>query len=88
VASTAVVHLGSGKTVSARFNATRRSGRSRRGPEQARTGAEQEYNDAVKQALRDLGLTYAQLRAQARKGDFQSARARRLWLTIGSPDIA
>ena len=46
--------------------------------------SDDEYNEAVQQALRDLGMTYAQLRAQARKGDFQSARARRLWLTIGT----
>jgi transposase len=47
--------------------------------------SDQEYEKAVRDALRELGLTYAQLRAQARKGDFQSARARRLWLTIGNP---
>jgi len=46
--------------------------------------SDDEYNEAVQEALRDLGMTYAQLRAQARKGDFQSARARRLWLTIGT----
>ena len=46
--------------------------------------SDDEYNQAVQEALRDLGMTYAQLRAQARKGDFQSARARRLWLTIGT----
>jgi hypothetical protein len=45
--------------------------------------SDQEYEKAVRDALHELGLTYAQLRAQARKGDFQSARARRLWLTIG-----
>jgi hypothetical protein len=47
--------------------------------------SDQDYDEAVAAALRDLGLTYSQLRAQARKGDFQSARARRLWLTIGKP---
>ena len=46
--------------------------------------SDDEYSQAVQEALRDLGMTYAQLRAQARKGDFQSARARRLWLTIGT----
>jgi transposase len=46
--------------------------------------SDQEYEQAVREALREIGLTYAQLRAQARKGDFQSARARRLWLTIGT----
>lgn len=49
---------------------------------------DQEYDQAVRDALRELGLTYAQLRRQARRGDFQSARARRLWLTIGSPESA
>ena len=46
--------------------------------------SDDEYNQAVQEALRYLGMTHAQLRAQARKGDFQSARARRLWLTIGT----
>jgi len=50
--------------------------------------SDQEYEQSVRDALRDLGLTYAQLRAQARKGDFQSGRARRLWLAIGSADCA
>lgn len=50
--------------------------------------SDQEYEQAVREALRELGLTYAQLRAQARKGDFQSARARRLWLTIGTVGCA
>jgi hypothetical protein len=46
--------------------------------------SDQEYEQAVSEALREIGLTYAQLRAQARRGDFQSVRARRLWLTIGT----
>jgi hypothetical protein len=49
---------------------------------------DQEYDQAVRDALRELGLTYSQLRAQARRGDFQSARARRLWLTIGNTGVA
>ena len=50
--------------------------------------SDQEYDQAVRFALRELGLTYAQLRGQARRGDFKSGRARRLWLTIGTPDCA
>ena len=49
---------------------------------------DQEYDQAVRAALRELGLTYAQLREQARRGDFKSGRARRLWLTIGTADCA
>jgi ribosome-binding protein aMBF1 (putative translation factor) len=49
---------------------------------------DQEYDQAVRSALRELGLTYAQLREQARRGDFKSGRARRLWLTIGTADCA
>jgi hypothetical protein len=35
---------------------------------------------AVKSALDDMGITYRQLRAMARKDQFVSLRARRLWL--------
>ena len=48
--------------------------------------SDQEYDRAVKAALRELGLTYAQLQQQAQRGDFKSGRARRLWLIIGTPD--
>jgi len=47
-----------------------------------------QYNQAVKASLRDVGLTYPQLRAQARKGRFSSLRARKLWLAIGEPGSA
>ena len=47
-----------------------------------------EYQQAVAEGLREVGLTYAQLREQARKGDFDSGQARRLWLAIGSADCA
>jgi hypothetical protein len=50
--------------------------------------SDQEYQQAVDDALSELGLTYAELRAQARKGDFVSGRARRLWLTIGNASRA
>jgi hypothetical protein len=48
--------------------------------------SDQEYDRAVKAALRELGLTYAQLRERAQRGDFKSGRAGRLWLTSGTPD--
>jgi hypothetical protein len=38
-----------------------------------------EYRRAVKAALDDMGITYRQLRAMARKDQFVSLRARRLW---------
>jgi hypothetical protein len=44
-----------------------------------------EYRSAVKAALGELGLTYGQLRAQARRGHFTSIRACKLWLMIGEP---
>lgn len=47
-----------------------------------------QYDDAVKASLREVGLTYPQLRAQARKGRFTSLRARKLWLAIGEPGSA
>lgn len=42
-----------------------------------------EYRRARESALRDLGLTYEELAAQARSGRFTSLRARKLWLAIG-----
>jgi hypothetical protein len=39
-----------------------------------------EYRRALKKALDDMGITYRQLRAMARKDQFVSLRARRLWL--------
>jgi hypothetical protein len=42
-----------------------------------------EYRRARDRALRDLGLTYRELAAQARSGRFTSLRARKLWLAIG-----
>lgn len=40
----------------------------------------------VERALADLGLTYEQLEAQARAGEFSSERARLTWFMI-SPDV-
>lgn len=42
-----------------------------------------EYRRAREAALRELGLTYRELQAQARSGRFTSLRARKLWLAIG-----
>lgn len=42
-----------------------------------------EYRRARESALRELGLTYEELAAQARSGRFSSLRARKLWLAIG-----
>jgi hypothetical protein len=47
-----------------------------------------EYRRARDAALKELGLTYRELAAQARTGTFTSLRARKLWLAIGrrTPD--
>jgi hypothetical protein len=42
-----------------------------------------EYRRAREAALKELGLTYRELEAQARSGRFTSLRARKLWLAIG-----
>ncbi|MEU1459769.1 hypothetical protein ABZ467_03565 [Streptomyces sp. NPDC005727] len=42
-----------------------------------------DYRDAAQRALDDLGLTYAELREQAREGDFTSSQAHALWVSIG-----
>lgn len=44
-----------------------------------------EYDKAVKAELAALGMTYRELRSEARKGHFRSLRARKLWLAIGEP---
>lgn len=46
------------------------------------TLTEQEWDCAVRNTLREAGLTYDQLAEQARTGDFASLRARKLWLTV------
>jgi hypothetical protein len=45
--------------------------------------SERDYRRARRAALRELGLTYRELKAQARTGKFSSLRARKLWLAIG-----
>jgi hypothetical protein len=41
-----------------------------------------EYRRALKAALDEIGITYRQLVAQARRDQFVSLRARQLWLTV------
>jgi hypothetical protein len=41
-----------------------------------------EFHDAARAALASLGVTYAGLAEQARRGDFESARANMLWKAI------
>jgi hypothetical protein len=45
--------------------------------------SEEEFRIAARQALSELGLTYAQLEDQARRHDFTSAQAHALWVSIG-----
>jgi hypothetical protein len=40
----------------------------------------------VERALEELGLTYEELEAQAKEGEFSSERARLTWFMI-SPDV-
>jgi hypothetical protein len=42
-----------------------------------------EYRKARDAALKELGMTYSELQAEARTGKFRSLRARKLWLAIG-----
>lgn len=43
----------------------------------------EEFRTAARQALEELGLTYAELEEQARERDFTSAAAHALWVSIG-----
>ncbi|MFJ6566586.1 hypothetical protein ACIQNU_04150 [Streptomyces sp. NPDC091292] len=43
----------------------------------------EEFQAAALAALERLGLTYAELREQARNRNFSSAEAHSLWVTIG-----
>lgn len=45
-----------------------------------------EWDAAVQRELDRQGLTYEQLREMARRGDFASLAARKLWLAIVGPD--
>jgi hypothetical protein len=45
--------------------------------------SEEEFRADAQRALAELGLTYAELEAQARNRDFTSARAHALWVSIG-----
>ncbi|RJL21129.1 hypothetical protein D5H75_38415 [Bailinhaonella thermotolerans] len=52
-------------------------------PEDVIVVTEAEFAAAVQAALDDLGLTYDDLRDQAARHEFDSLRARKLWLLIG-----
>lgn len=41
-----------------------------------------EVDRAVEESLADLGMTFAQLEAEAKRGRFSSDRARLVWLAI------
>ncbi|MGW2048613.1 hypothetical protein ACWCPF_26030 [Streptomyces sp. NPDC001858] len=43
----------------------------------------EEFREAARQALAELGLTYAELKEQARLRDFASSQAHALWVSIG-----
>ncbi|MET7961960.1 hypothetical protein [Micromonospora zamorensis] len=45
--------------------------------------SEEEWSSAVKQALDRLHLTYQQLAVMAKKRDFSSVEAQKLWMSIG-----
>jgi hypothetical protein len=45
-----------------------------------------EWNAAVQRALERLHLTYDQLSEMARRRDFTSLDARKLWLAVGEQD--
>lgn len=47
------------------------------------TVTEEEFREAARRALAELGLTYAQLAEQARTRDFSSPDAHSLWVAIG-----
>lgn len=44
---------------------------------------EEEFREDAQRALNALGLTYAELEAQARNRDFSSSDAHALWVSIG-----
>ncbi|KOU55457.1 hypothetical protein ACH415_04495 [Streptomyces californicus] len=43
----------------------------------------EEIQNVVRRELSELGLTYVELREQARRRDFSSAQANSLWVLIG-----
>jgi hypothetical protein len=45
-----------------------------------------EWREAARRALARLNLTYAQLADQAKRRDFSSTEARKLWVAIGDSD--
>jgi hypothetical protein len=45
-----------------------------------------QYRAAKKKALNSVGLTYKELAEQARRREFSSPRAHKLWVAIGGED--
>lgn len=45
-----------------------------------------QYRTAKKKALESVGLTYEELAEQARRREFSSPRAHKLWIAIGGED--
>ena len=43
----------------------------------------EEFHASARRALADVGLSYRELAGQARRRDFDSARAHVLWVSIG-----
>ncbi|MDT0381616.1 hypothetical protein RM572_22915 [Streptomyces sp. DSM 42041] len=43
----------------------------------------EEFEEAARRSLAELGLTYAELEQQAEQRHFTSARAHALWVSIG-----
>lgn len=58
-------------------------------PAQTRTDDEpirmtrEEWDQAKRRALAELGMTFEDLAEEARRREFRNARARRLWVIIG-----
>jgi hypothetical protein len=45
-----------------------------------------EWQESVSRWLTQLGLTYDELATQARRREFSSVEARKLWIAIGGPE--
>jgi hypothetical protein len=50
---------------------------------EVRTLTPAQFNDAKERALESVGLTYEQLKRQARRGEFDSPLARKVWMAVG-----
>lgn len=45
--------------------------------------SDDDYKAAAQRSLDELGISYAELREQAERGDFTSSKAHALWVSIG-----